>query len=128
MICSDLRQRITFLKPSPSENTDTLNARTVDYIEYKTVWASVLPMSGKEYAEAQKLRSETTYNVIVRYRPDITTDMKIRYGKKELNIISVLNIGERKEILKIIAAETDTNGKNDSDSGNERIGGGFFGG
>lgn len=128
MICSDLRQRITFLKPVPSDGVDLLNAHTVEYEDFKTVWASVSPMNGKEYAEAQKLRSETTYNVIVRYRPDITTDMKIRYGKKEFDIISVLNIGERKEILKIIAAETDTNGKETAYTETVKIGGGYFGG
>ena len=131
MVCSDLRHRITFLKPVTSEETDELNAHNIQYTDFKTVWASVAPMTGKEYAESQKLRSETTYNIIVRYRHGITADMKIRYKNKEFNIVSVLNVGERNEILKIIAVEQDTSGKNndieDYPKRDIKIGGGYFG-
>ena len=68
-------------------------------------------MTGREYDEAQKLREETTYKVVTRYFKDITTDMKILHGLKVLDIVSVLNIGERNTELQIVAKEFDRNGK-----------------
>ncbi|MGN0149325.1 MAG: phage head closure protein, partial [Clostridia bacterium] len=75
------------------------------------VWASVAPTTGREYEEAQKLRGETTYKLITRYFPNITSDMKIMFGLQVLDIISVLNINERNTELQIIAKEKDCNGK-----------------
>lgn len=78
------------------------------------VWAAVAPMTGREYDEAQKLRAETTYKVTTRYFPNIATDMKILHGLQVLDIISVLNIDERKSELQIIAKERDRNGEESS--------------
>lgn len=75
------------------------------------VWANVAPMTGREYQESQKIRAETTYNITTRYFPGITTDMKILYGVKVFDIVSVLNINECNVELKIVASEIDKNGK-----------------
>lgn len=75
------------------------------------VWAFVSPKTGREYDEAQKLRAETTYNIVMRYFPEITANMKIMYGLKVFKIESVLNIDERNEQLQIIATEVDSYGK-----------------
>lgn len=77
------------------------------------VWASVAPTTGREYSEAQKLRAETTYNVITRFFPDILPDMKILFKNKIFNIVSVLNIDERNEQLKIVATERVKNGESE---------------
>ena len=78
------------------------------------VWASVAPMTGREYDEAQKLRAETTYKVTTRYFPNITTDMKILHGLTVLDIVSVLNIDGRNTELQIVAKERDRNGEESS--------------
>ena len=74
------------------------------------VRAGVAPMTGREYEEAQKLRAETTYNVITRYFDGITPDMKILFRDNVFDIVSVLDIECRKEQLKIVAKERDVNG------------------
>jgi len=74
------------------------------------IWANVSPMTGREYEESQKIRAETTYKISTRYFPDITADMKILYGKKTFDIVSVLNLEERNTELQIICTERDTNG------------------
>lgn len=70
-------------------------------------WAHVAPMNGREYAEAQKIRAETTYNIFTRYNPNVTADMKIMYGTKIFNIVSVLNVGGDNTELKIVASEAE---------------------
>ena len=105
-----LRHRITFLKPTDTEK-NSFNENVPVYTPFKTVWAAVEPMTGKEYAEAQKIRAETTYNIITRYIPGITSDMKISFRDKEFDIVSTLNIRELNEQLKIVVSEVDKNGK-----------------
>ena len=73
------------------------------------VWANVSPTTGREYEEAQKLRAETTYSITTRYFDGIKPDCKILYNNKLFDIVSVLNIGELKSELKIIASEMITN-------------------
>nr|DAH06876.1 MAG TPA: head tail joining protein [Caudoviricetes sp.] len=89
---------------------DQIYAHQLDVKEY-AVWASVAPTTGREYEEAQKIREETTYKVVTRYYSDITTDMKILYGLRIFDIISVLNTDERDVELQIVAKEKDRNGK-----------------
>ena len=69
-----------------------LYAHQLSVKEY-AVWANVSPMSEREYF------------------PDITEDMKIMFGLRVLDIVSVLNIGERNTQLQIIAKEKDRNDK-----------------
>ena len=87
-----------------------LYSHQISLNEY-AVWANVSPMSGHEYEESQKLRAETTYKITTRYFPNITEDMKVMFGLKVLDIVSVLNIGENNTELQIVAKEKDRNGK-----------------
>lgn len=106
---SKLQHRITFLK-STGRKLNSMGENMPEYTEYMTVWAYVAPRTGREYDEAQKLRAETTYNVLTRYFPNITTDMRILFRGRILSIESVLNVGERNEQLQIVAVEKDRNG------------------
>ena len=107
---SKMRHRITFLKPTGTI-INGFGETVPEYENYKTVWAYVAPKTGREYDEAQKLRGETTYNIVTRYFKDITAEMRIKFRGRDLYILSVLSIGERNEQLSIVAAEVDTYGK-----------------
>jgi len=107
---SKMRNRITFQKPV-QKSVNSMSENIVEYEDWKTVWAYVAPKTGREYDEAQKLRAETTYNVITRYFDGITADMRIMFNGRILKIESVLNIDERKEQLQIVASEVDNYGK-----------------
>ncbi len=106
---SKMRHRITFLRPT-GVKLNSMGENVPEYTEYMTVWAHVAPKTGREYDEAQKLRAETTYNVLTRYFPNITTDIRILFRGRFLSIESVLNVGERNEQLQIVAVEKDRNG------------------
>lgn len=108
---SKMRHRITFLKPDRSA-VNSMGETVMEYKEYKTVWAQVVPRSGREYDEADKLRPETSYDITTRYFGGITTDMRIRFRSRELRIEAVLNTDERNEQLRISAVEYGKNGGN----------------
>lgn len=88
---------------SEGGNLYSINAAVKEF----AVWASVAPLTGREYDEAQKIREEHTYKIITRYFPNITTDMKILFGLQMLEIVSVMNVGERNSELQIVAKEKD---------------------
>jgi len=84
---------------------NTLGHGVPKFETFKTVWANVAPLTGKEYSEAQIMRAETTYRIKIRYTPGVVPDMKVEYNGKKLDIISVLNIEERNIELHLICSE-----------------------
>ena len=87
----------------PAENEI---GKTVQRLEpYKTVWASVEPLKGREYLESQKVQPELTYRITTRYHKGITPDTIIKYKDRELNIQNIINPHERNQRLEIYCTE-----------------------
>jgi SPP1 family predicted phage head-tail adaptor len=103
-----LDKRIKFLAPDAGK--DALEQTTQEYGELVTVWATVKALRGGEYFEAQKVSPQKTYKVTARYTKDvndeaITTDMRIEYRGKTLEIEYINNVEEAGYMLEILATE-----------------------
>lgn len=96
-------KRITFCRYK--EKTNALSQSEQALNEVKTVWASVEPTRGREYQEAQRIRPELTYKITTRYHKDITPDMFIKFRDRYFEIVSIINVGERNEMLEIVCIE-----------------------
>ena len=96
-------KRITFCKYKEKEN-DLLQMEQA-LMEVKTVWASVEPTRGRESQEAQRIRQQLTYKVTTRYHKEITPDMFIKWKNRSFNIIDIINVKERNEMLEITCTE-----------------------
>ena len=68
----------------------------------------VVPMSGREYEESQKIRAETTYKISTRFFRHITSDMRILYDNREFEIVSILDLGGKHDELQIVAVKKDS--------------------
>jgi SPP1 family predicted phage head-tail adaptor len=79
----------------------------------------VSPMSGREYEESQKLRTETTYKISTRFFRNITPEMRLLYGNKEFEIVSVLDLNEKHEELRIVAIHKDVHTAQDYAGGSD---------
>lgn len=82
----ELRHRVTF--QSLVKSRDALNAPVETYTDHVTVWASVEYGTGREFWQAQQANSEVQGVVRIRHRTDITPEMRIKYGNKNLKIIA----------------------------------------
>ena len=51
-----------------------------EYQPYKTVWATVKPIKSTEVNFIGKLKPDVTHRLYIRYREDITADMRIQIG------------------------------------------------
>ncbi|WP_407312054.1 phage head closure protein [Desulfosporosinus sp. SB140] len=98
-----LRHKITILTSVEGTNEagDTILIPSV----FKSVWASVSPVSGRDYLEAKKLQAELTYKFILRYISGVTPDMQLQFKGRIFLIQDILNPLETNETLEIMAIE-----------------------
>jgi len=103
MKTGDMRHRITFQQPI--ETPDGHKGHTVKWQDMVTVWASVEPLSGREYFYSHQIKAELTHRVKTRYRTDITIKMRIKHRDRVLEIESIIDLKERHEVLEILCKE-----------------------
>lgn len=77
------------------------------YEDYKTVWASIVPIIGKESFLSNVDFSKTTHKIKIRYIPNINASMRISWQGRNFNIINVRNIEEMNKEYEILAWESD---------------------
>jgi SPP1 family predicted phage head-tail adaptor len=99
-----LKKRITFLEQSSLRNSYGEKENT--WNEVDTVWANVLTLTGRALFQANQVHAEVTSKVIIRYRKDIKSNMRIRYGDRILEIIAPpINMNEANRFLEISCKE-----------------------
>ena len=72
-----------------------------------SVPAAIWPLKAAERLDAMKLELQITHKIRVRYRPEITSKMRIYWRDRDrtFNIISLINPDERNIMLEIMAVE-----------------------
>ena len=103
-----LNKRITIqeLKTNINEN----GFEVEDWIDFKTVWAGVSNLHGREYFEAAAVQMENIAKFTIRYLDGIDTAMMILFKDKHYNITSIDNIKYKNRFLEIKAMEVDLSG------------------
>lgn len=97
MNIGQLNKRITIQKYTTTENN--LGDSISEWTDYKSLWASVTNLHGREFWQAQQVKAENTIKFTIRYCKDLDTTMRIRFGKRTINILdSEGNIVETKEV------------------------------
>jgi len=102
-LIGELRHRITFQIPVVQDDGYGGVERT--WQDVCSTWASIQPVSGREYYDAMSIQSSITHRVIIRYRSDITPEMRIVYGERIFEIEAVIDIGARKKYLELLCRE-----------------------
>lgn len=100
----DMRHRITFQEPV--KTPDGYKGHTVNWKDVVTVWASVEPLSGREYFYSHQIKNEISHRVRVRYRTDLRLEMRIKLSEdRALAIESIIDLQERHEMLELLCME-----------------------
>lgn len=102
-----MRHRITFQTFDGTSDGygDPLDADDAHWPDVVTTWAAIDPISGREFYAAEQSQSEVTHKVRLRYRPGITTAMRISWQGRKLKILSVIDWEERHESLLLMCKE-----------------------
>jgi SPP1 family predicted phage head-tail adaptor len=75
---------------------DTIKQRLYSHSK---VWANIKPKIQLPYNEEQKKLTFVTHTIEIRYRTDITAEMRIKFGNRYFEILSIINPDEAKERL-----------------------------
>ncbi|MFT7337628.1 MAG: SPP1 family predicted phage head-tail adaptor [Marinobacter maritimus] len=89
MRAGKLRHRVTIQQPGQTQDPVTgemLNGWT----DYAKAWASVEPLSVKEFIASEAGQSEVTARITIRHREGITPKMRVLHRGKIYNIKGVL--------------------------------------
>lgn len=70
-----LNRRVTFQRYA--EVRSASGEVTREWEDWRTVWASVMPLSGNKLFAAEQLQSQLTHTVRVRYQPGYRTNQRI---------------------------------------------------
>lgn len=108
MNSGELKNRITFLKPANLINENGFE--TEGFIEFKSVWAAVTNLSGREYFAAAAVQMEKTVKFVVRVIAGIDETMRILFRGKQYNITSIDNKKYENKYMEIKALEVDYDG------------------
>jgi SPP1 family predicted phage head-tail adaptor len=87
------------------ETEDGFGGGATSWVDVAYAWASIEPLEGREYYQAQQINSAITHKVRIRYRDGITPDMRFVYNGRTFHIDSVVNEREERRFLVIRCQE-----------------------
>jgi SPP1 family predicted phage head-tail adaptor len=99
----DLRHRITLQKFTITTNENGFEIETWE--DFKTVWAKVTNLHGREYYVAAAVQAENTVKFTIRYIEGLDTSMRILFRGRQYNITSIDNIEYQNRYIEIKGQE-----------------------
>lgn len=117
MRAGQLRHRVTI-----QYRTETQNATgevTWTWSDLATVWASIEPISGREFFSSQQVQSSVTTRIRVRHRTDVNAKMRVKYTRDPSSsplkvayyaIEAVIPVQERHREVHLMCVERDADG------------------
>lgn len=102
---SKLRHRVTFLQRIVE--LDKWNQPKETWVIFAEVWASVEPISGREYWASSQVQSEVTHRIRIRYLPGLDPSMLALFKGRVFELQPPRNVEERNQEMEILAIERD---------------------
>lgn len=99
-----MRYRITLQQPA--NTTDDYGNIIDEWRDLATVWADIVPVSGREYFTADREKSETQYKIYMRYIDGISAKMRVIHNSIEYEILAVL-ADKRAGIITLMCKEVE---------------------
>lgn len=84
-----LRHQVTLQARTQAQDPDS-GAITQGWADLATVWASVEPLSAREFIASQATQAMVTTRVTIRYRDDVVPTMRLTHRGKVYNVEGVL--------------------------------------
>lgn len=98
-----MRHKVTL--QSPTATADTGGGRSVAWGTLKEVYADIQPQQGRYQFQHGQEKEKVTHRIIMRYRADIGTNYRIKFGSRIFNIHSITNADERNRWLTLMCEE-----------------------
>ena len=106
MNSGELRNKIVIkVQPTDQDGYGEKIEDTALWNNFITCWASILPISGREFFIAQQVNATVTTRIKIRYTSAITPGMRVVFGEKVYDIKTVLDIEERHKEIHLMCEE-----------------------
>lgn len=90
---------------SPSRTQDAYGADIPTWTTWKAVWASIEPLTGRQFLLAAQATLETTHEIRIRWQPEVTAKMRIVFEGRTFGIETIMNVEERDRELVLMCKE-----------------------
>lgn len=102
---SDLRHRIAIERDV--RTPDGGGGAEVTWAPVAQVWAAIWPRTASEQLELDRVAGVATHDIWIRFRPDVTPQMRITFGSRIFDIRGVLDMDGKRRWLKCDSQERD---------------------
>jgi SPP1 family predicted phage head-tail adaptor len=99
----DLRHRIVIERAV--RTNDDAGGATLDWEAVAEVSAAIWPREAGESYGADHVAGKATHDIWMRYRSDVTPDMRVRCGTRVFDILGAIDVEDRGRWLKCPAEE-----------------------
>lgn len=103
MRAGSLRHLVTI--QSYTEISNTFGEASKAWAEFSEAYANITPLKGTEKYLSKEKHATATHQVTIRYLDGVDTKMRIIYGSRTFEIVSVANVGERDRMMQLIVEE-----------------------
>ena len=105
MRAGELKKRITIEQPTGT--ADALGEPVQTWATWAVLWAALQPLVGTERLQAAQVNANADVKVTIRYYLGLipTVKMRIRYGTRMFQIVSVQNIDEHNREVDLLTIE-----------------------
>jgi SPP1 family predicted phage head-tail adaptor len=94
---ADMRTRVTFqVATRASDNQGGSTETWANLSTAPVVWGYLAAVSSRERLYAQQIQYQRSHILVIRYRSDITTDMRFTYNNRTFQVKGIRNPEERK--------------------------------
>lgn len=101
----ELRHRITIESQTSTKNSYGEIIKTGSWETYRSTWAAIKPIDGKQFFAVETVNSELTHEIKFRYHSGITPDMRVKFGSRYFEVLTVINSNESNAELKLMCRE-----------------------
>ena len=104
MRIGDLRHRMDW--QSPRRVSDGAGGWTTTYETLVRTWVAIWPIRANELVASGQRSLEVTHKIRMRYRPEITTDWRGKFGSRYFSIVSAINPNEANRTIDLLCKES----------------------
>lgn len=98
-----LRHRIAIEEKSVAQNE--FGEEEATWNTFVDAWASIRPLTGREFLESRAQGQEISHEVRLRHRDGVTPEMRVSFDGRVFDIEAAMNVEERGKELVLMCKE-----------------------
>lgn len=102
MRAGGLDRRVTIQQRTLGQSAS--GAATETWADFATVWAGKRDLKGREFFDAQKENAEISTEFRLRWRSDVTAEMRLQLDGLTYDIVSIAELARREGLLILATA------------------------